>query len=98
MKATVIGLVTPHLLRVLDIAKQAETGANVDWHLRDAVAKSIADLSRPYNATDLLAAYLHGLETAVEDARAARKLFVRVALQTALAHAQAVSKNAAASA
>ena len=68
MKATVVGLVTPHLLRIIDLAKQAETGTNVDWHLRDAVARTIEDLGQQFNASDLLSAYLHGLETAAQDA------------------------------
>lgn len=39
VRATVVGLVTPHFLRVIDLAKEAEAGVNVDWHLKDAVAK-----------------------------------------------------------
>lgn len=68
MKTTVVGLVTPHVLRVLDLAKQAQAGANVDWHLRDAVARTVEDLSQQFNAAELLAAYAHGLETAAQDA------------------------------
>lgn len=41
MKTTVVGLVTPHLLRIVDLANDAEKGANVDWHVRDAVAKTM---------------------------------------------------------
>ncbi|MBP8081423.1 MAG: hypothetical protein KAY12_04630, partial [Arenimonas sp.] len=68
MKVTVVGLVTPHVLRVVDLAKQAETGVNVDWHLRDAVAKTVDDLGHQYNAPELLSAYVHGLETVAQDA------------------------------
>ena len=68
MKATVVGLVTPHVLRIMDLAKQAESGVNIDWYLRDAVAKTINDLGHQYNARDLLSAYQHGLETAAQQA------------------------------
>lgn len=68
MKATVVGLVTPHILRLLDIAKQAESGTNVDWHLRDAVAGTLEDLRQQFNARELLAAYANGLEMAARDA------------------------------
>ena len=37
MNATVVGLVTPHLMAVIDLAGQAESGINVDWHVRAAV-------------------------------------------------------------
>ena len=37
MKATVVGLVTPHLLRIVDLGNEAEKGVNVDWHVRDVV-------------------------------------------------------------
>ena len=86
MKATVVGLVTPHVLRVIDLAKQAETGTNVDWHLRDAVAKTTDDLAHQFNAPDLFAAYIHGLETAAQDAASTRKVYAR-ALQSAAAMA-----------
>ncbi len=66
MKATVVGLVTPHLLRVVDIATNAEKGLNVDWHVRDAVARTMAELGDQYNAQDLVAAYLHGLDSAAD--------------------------------
>ncbi len=42
MRATVVSLVTPHLLRVVDLANEAEKGGNVDWHLRYAVFKTMA--------------------------------------------------------
>ena len=72
MKLTVVGLVTPHVLRIIDLANQAETGANVDWHLRDAVKTTVEDLGHQYNAADLLAAYIQGLETAAQDAARVR--------------------------
>lgn len=87
MKATVVGLVTPHLLKIIDLAKEAETGANVDWHVRDAVAKTISDLGDQYNAEDLLSAYIQGLETVAQEAGQARKAYARV-LQAAVAAAR----------
>ncbi len=86
MKVTIVGLVTPHLLRVIDLAKEAETGANVDWHVRDAVAKTVDDLGHQYNAPELLAAYVQGLETAVEAAGRGRMFYSGV-LKTAAAQA-----------
>jgi hypothetical protein len=86
VKPTIAGLVTPHLFRVVDLAKQAETGANVDWHVRDAVARTIDELGHQYNARNLCAAYIEGLETAAGEARQARKWYARVlqmAAQTA---------------
>ncbi len=84
MKATVVGLVTPHVLRIIDLANQAETGANVDWHLRDAVTKTIEDLGHQFNAPDLLSAYVHGLETTAREAGRARAFYAS-ALQAAAA-------------
>lgn len=86
MKVTVVGLVTPHLLRIIDLAKQAETGANVDWHVRDAVAKTIDELAHQYNASDLLAAYIQGLETAAKEPGRARMFYSNV-LQAAATQA-----------
>lgn len=74
MKATIVGLVTPHVLRVIDLSRQAETGVNVDWHLRDAVGKTLADIGHQYNATELMAAYVEGLESAADEAARSRKL------------------------
>ena len=86
MKVTIVGLVTPHVLRVVDLAKQAETGVNVDWHLRDAVARTIDDLAHQYNARDLLSAYIQGLETAADGAERGRKVYADV-LKAAAAQA-----------
>lgn len=83
MKATIVGLVTPHVLAVIDLARQAESGIIVDWHVRNTVARTGDDLGGLYNAADLLAAYIHGLETAAADA-GPRKVYAGV-LQSAAA-------------
>lgn len=77
-KATVVGLVTPHLLRVVDLANEAEKGVHVDWHLRDAVAKTMGGLSDQYNAPALVGAYVEGLENAASQAPQTRVAYVRV--------------------
>lgn len=82
MKTTVVGLVTPHVIRVMDLARQAETGVNVDWHLRDAVARTVDDLVQQFNARDLLSAYVDGLQTAANDAGPGRARYAGM-LQTA---------------
>ncbi|MGV8943309.1 hypothetical protein [Thermomonas sp.] len=92
MKATIVGLVTPHFLRVIDLAKQAEKGVNVDWHLRDEVAKTIEDLGHQYNAQDLFAAYLAGLENAANEAGRVSKAYAS-ALLVAVAIAKKASGN-----
>ncbi|WP_449448390.1 hypothetical protein [Thermomonas brevis] len=86
MKATVVGLVTPHVFRVIDLAKQAESGTNVDWHLRDAVARTVEELGQQFNARDLLSAYVHGLETAGKDVGPGRRRYAEM-LQGAVAMA-----------
>lgn len=78
MKATVVGLVTPHVLHIMDLAKQAETGINVDWHLRDAVTKTVNDLGQQFNAGELLVAYVHGLKSAAREVGQAGKIQVDV--------------------
>ena len=78
MKATVVGLITPHVLRIADLAGQAEKGAKVDWHVRDAVAKTISELSLQYNASDLLSSYIQWLESAAREAGQEREAYVRV--------------------
>ncbi|MGY4515750.1 hypothetical protein [Lysobacter sp. HA18] len=87
MNATVVGLVTPHLLRVVDLANQAEKGINVDWHVRDAVTSTMNELRDQYNAQSLIAAYVEGLENAVSHADRKRDAYVRV-LQAAAAAAR----------
>lgn len=86
MKATIVGLVTPHVLRVIDLANEAEKGINVDWHVRDAVARTMDDLGHQYNARDLLLAYVQGLETAAQEVGQVRKAYAGV-LQAAAATA-----------
>ena len=77
-KATVVGLVTPHLLRVVDLANEAEKGVNVDWHVRDAVAKTMGGLGDQYNAPALVGAYVEGLENAASQAPETRVAYGRV--------------------
>lgn len=77
-KATIVGLVTPHLLRIVDLANNAERGATVDWHVRDAVAKTMGELADQYNAAALVAAYLEGLENAAGQVPRSRMAYVRV--------------------
>lgn len=85
MKATVVGLVTPHVLKVIDLARQAETGANVDWHVRDAASRTLQEIGEQFNARELLVAYVKGLQGAVQDARERRAPTSYVgALQAAL--------------
>lgn len=67
MNVTIANLVTPHLLKVVDLAKQAETGGNVEWHVRDTVGRTIDALGHQYNARDLLTSYVQGLETAAKE-------------------------------
>ena len=67
-RATVVGLVTPHLLRVVDLANEAEKGVNVDWHVREAVAKTVGDLGDQYDAPALVGSYVEGLENAASQA------------------------------
>jgi hypothetical protein len=92
VKVTVVGLVTPHVLRVVDLAKEAETGVNVDWHLRDAVTKTVEDLGQQYNAPELLSAYVHGLETAAQDVGKGRFAYAS-ALKSAAAQAARHAKD-----
>lgn len=77
-KATVVGLVTPHLLRIVDLANEAEKGVNVDWHVRDAVGKTMGALGDQFNAPELAAAYVEGLENAAGQAPKTRDAYVRV--------------------
>jgi hypothetical protein len=86
VKPTIVNLVTPHLLKVVDLARQAEAGANIDWHLRDTVAGTIDSLAHQYNARDLVASYIDGLETAARDKGRAHSAYVRT-LQDAAAQA-----------
>ena len=92
MKATVVGLVTPHLLRVVDLANEAEKGVNVDWHLRDAVARTTGELGDQHNAPALVAAYVEGLEAAAGQALKTRVAYIR-ALQAAAAAARNLRRD-----
>ena len=78
MKSTVAGLVTPHLLRIVDLANNAQNGAKVDWHVRDAVAKTMSDLGDQFNAPELVTAYLEGLENAAAQAPRSRLEYANV--------------------
>ena len=92
MRATVVNLVTPHLLRIVDLGNQAEKGAKVEWHVRDAVAKTMRELGEQYNAPALVAAYLEGLETVAGQAAGTRVVYVGV-LQAAAAVARNLRRD-----
>jgi len=87
MRSTVVSLVTPHLLRIVDLANDAEKAINVDWHVRDAVAKTMRELGEQYNAPALVASYIEGLESAAGQAVRTRVAYVGV-LQAAAAAAR----------
>lgn len=87
MKETVLGLVTPHVLRVVDLAAEAEKGVKVDWHLRDAVTTTLTALEQHWNARELVTAYVEGLEAAAAKAPRNRAEYAR-ALETAVAAAR----------
>lgn len=87
MKATVVGHVTPHLLRIVDLANDAERGINVDWHVRAAVTKTLNDLGQQYNGPELVTAYIDGLESAVAQPAKGRTEYARI-LQVAVAAAR----------
>lgn len=78
MAGTIVGLVTPHLLRIIDLANEAEKGANVDWHLRGTVSTSMDELCSQWNAPALIAAYVDGLETVAGQAPPTRTAYIRV--------------------
>lgn len=92
MNATVVGLVTPHLLRVVDLANEAEKGVNVSWHVREAVSTTMGELADQYNAPILVAAYVEGLENAAGNAPKARSGYIR-ALQDAAAAARRLRRD-----
>lgn len=89
MNTTVVGLVTPHLMRVVDLANQAERGTNVDWHVRSAVDATLCELRDQWNAQALVAAYVEGLEAAARRAPKDRTAYAR-----ALGNAMAVARGA----
>jgi len=92
MKATVAGLVTPHLLRIVDLANDAEKGVKVDWHVRDAVARTMNELGDQYNASALVTAYVEGLEAAAGQAAGNRVAYIGV-LQAAAAAARKLRRD-----
>lgn len=86
MRQTIIGLVTPQLLHVVDLANQADGGLNVDWHVRAAVSRTLADLRDLINGPELIDAYIEALEAAAADATKGRIRYadvLRSAAQTA---------------
>lgn len=92
MNATVVGLVTPHLLRIVDLANDAEKGINVDWHVGDTVARMMAELGQLYNAPALAAAFVEGLETAAVQAPRSRGAYIGT-LQAAAAAARNLARD-----
>lgn len=92
MTATVVGLVTPHVLRVVDLANNAEKGMNVDWHLRGMVATTMSELRDQWNAPALVASYVEGLENAARNAPPNRAAYARV-LQAAAAAARGSGRD-----
>ncbi|MBZ0088049.1 MAG: hypothetical protein K8F33_08130 [Thermomonas sp.] len=88
MKQTIVSQVTPHVLGIIDLAKQAENGANVDWHVRDSVARTFSELGHLYNARDLISAYIQHLEKTAQDAGPIRKAYTGVLRSAATAAAQ----------
>ncbi|MGN6512578.1 MAG: hypothetical protein ACTHKZ_03270 [Lysobacteraceae bacterium] len=92
MTATVAGLVTPHLLRVVDLANEAEKGVNVTWHVRDAVARTMEELGQQYNAPALVAAFVDGLEAAAAQAAPQRVAYIG-ALRAAATAARGLARE-----
>ncbi len=92
MRPTVVDLVTPHLLRIVDLANEAQKGVNVHWHLSDAVNRSMAGMADQYNASTLVAAYVEGLESLVAQAPPAREDYLRV-LKTAVDAARRLRRD-----
>jgi hypothetical protein len=92
VRATVVGLVTPHLLRIVDLATEAEKGVNVEWHFRDAVARTMRELGAQYNAPALVEAYIEGLETTAGRAAETRVAYIGV-LQAAAAAARSLRRD-----
>ncbi|WP_133498627.1 hypothetical protein [Cognatilysobacter terrigena] len=78
MRTTVVGLVTPHLLHLVDLANQADKGVNVDWHVRAAVSRTVGELRELFNGPELIAAYIDGLESAAADAPPRRVEYANV--------------------
>lgn len=87
MRTTVVGLVTPHLLHLVDLANQADKGINVDWHVRAAVSRTVSELRELFNGPELIEAYVEALESAAADAPKGRVEYVNV-LRAAAAEAR----------
>jgi hypothetical protein len=64
----------------------------VDWHVRDAVAKTMRELGEQYNAPALVAAYVDGLETVAGQVVRTRVAYVGV-LQAAAAAARNLRRD-----
>lgn len=92
MNATVVGLVTPHLLRIVDLANDAEKAINVDFHVREAVARTMEELNLQYNASALVASYIEGLENAAGQAPRIRAAYIGV-LKAAAAAARSLARD-----
>jgi hypothetical protein len=92
MNATVVGLVTPHLLRIVDLPNDAEKAINVDWHVRDSVARTMAELCDQANATKLVGAFIEGLENAASQAPRIRASYINT-LQAAAAAARNLRRD-----
>ena len=91
-RATVVGIVTPHVLRIVDLASEAEKGVNVDWHVREAVAGSMRALGELYNASVAVASYIDGLVKAAGQPTGKREAYVRV-LQSAAEAARRLRRD-----
>ena len=91
-RATVVGIVTPHVLRIVDLASEAEKGVNIDWHVREAVAGSMRALGELYNASVAVASYIDGLDKAAGQPTGKREAYVRV-LQTAAEAARRLRRD-----
>lgn len=91
-RATVVGMVTPHLLRIIDLANEAQNGVKVDWHVREAVTKSMGELGELYTAPEATAAYIEGLESAAGQAPKHREAYARV-LQAAADAARRLKRD-----
>ena len=92
MNATVVGLVTPHLLRIVDLANDAEKAINVDFHVRDTVARAMEEMSHLYNAKALVEAYVEGLENAAAQAPRIRGAYINT-LKAAAAAARNLARD-----
>jgi hypothetical protein len=92
MKETAASLVTPHVLRIVDLAKNAQDGARVDWHVRDTVAKTMGILRSQANAQELVAGYLEGLENTLAQAAKGRMVYAST-LQAAIDEARRLDRD-----